>query len=220
MAPAYDAVLFDLDGTLIDSERGIMVSLRHAIEAIGMEQPSESDMVHFLGGTLHDALVGEFDRPEEDIQVFFEAYKDVYYDNHEYDFEMYEGMRQLVIDLHEAGVSVVIATAKPHESATRIMERADLHEYFVYIAGSKSDGTRQDKADVIAHALDALNIDPAAARVAMIGDRDVDVHGARAHNLDFIGVRWGFGPEGEFEELDVRTTVNTAAELRALLLGA
>lgn len=218
--PAYDVVLFDMDGTLIDSERGIMVSLRHAIDAIGMEQPSEADMIHFMGAPLRDSLVGVFGRPEEDMEIFFEAYKDVYYGDHEYDFEIYEGIHQLVIDLHAAGVSVVIATAKMHESATRIMEKANLHDYFVYIAGSKSDGTRQDKAEVIAHAFEVLNIDPATAKVAMVGDRDVDVHGARAHNLDFIGVRWGFGPEGEFEELDVRTTVDTVDQLRALLLGA
>jgi len=221
--PKYDIVLFDLDGTLIDSESGIITSIRHAIDAIGMEQPDQSEMVHFMGAPLRDSLIGVFGRPEEDVEIFFNAYKDVYFGNHEYDFEMYDGIRELVQDLHAAGVTVVLATAKPQESAERILERAELVDYFVYVAGSKSDGTRQDKAEVIAHAFDVLKerhgIDPNAARIAMIGDRDVDVHGARAHDLDFIGVRWGFGTEGEFEELEVQTTVNDTTALRSLLLG-
>ena len=95
---------------------------------------------------------------------------------------------------------LAVATSKPTYSATRILEHFGLAGCFAFIGGSDLAGTRHDKASVIAHTLDELGAAgslPAGARVVMVGDREHDVHGARAHHLDAIGVLWGYGDSAE-----------------------
>jgi len=215
----YDVVLLDLDGTLIDSQPGILRSLRHGFDAIGMEQPTDEQMSVFLGPPLHVALVDTFGRDPADIEVFFAAYCQRYFHDAEYDFQVYPGVAELIATLEASGVRLVLATAKPHESASRILEHAKLETHFEYVAGSKSDGSRQDKALVLAHLFDELRIDPTHQRCVMVGDRDVDFHAAQAHGIDWIAVQWGFAPAGELEALPATHHAQDAQDVAAFILG-
>ena len=219
-APRYDVVLLDLDGTLIDSEPGILRSLRHGIDAIGMEQPEDDAMSVFLGPPLHVSLVETFGRDPKDIEVFFAAYCQMYFHAAEYEFEVYPGVSELIATLTDSKVRLILATAKPHESASRILEHAGLRQDFEYVAGSQADGSRQDKAEVLAHLFQALDIDPGRHRCVMVGDRDVDFLAAQAHGIDWIAVHWGFAPPGELDALPATHRAHTAQDVADFILGS
>ena len=95
-----------------------------------------------------------------------------------------------------------------------------MSDYFAFIGGAALDGTRHRKADVIAHTLDALRADTDLdldLGVVMVGDREHDMLGARAHAIPSIGVLWGYGSEAELISAGATRVVSTPAELLAAL---
>lgn len=219
MTPAYDVVLIDLDGTIIDSEPGIQSALRYAlVEGFGIS-PTSAELQEFMGPPLADILPRVFGMTDPaDHARFFELYCEKYFHDSEYEFDVYPGVPELIADLHANGVDVVLATAKPQESAERILDRAGLRMLFEFVAGSASDGSRQDKADVISHAFGHINADGSTHRIVMVGDRDLDARAAREHSVDSILVAWGYAPDGELDSAPATHVVGTVAELQALLL--
>jgi phosphoglycolate phosphatase len=214
----YEVVLLDLDGTIIDSLPGIAVSVRHGLEAIGFTGVTDEVIMKFMGPPLKDVLVDHYGRPESDIDSFFTAYKEKYFDNAEYDFELYPGLAQLIADLNAAGVTLILATAKPDVSAERILQHAKLDHLFAIVAGSHEDGSRQHKTDVLTHAFELASIDHTAGSIVMVGDRDSDIVAAEHFGIDSIAITYGYAPEGELEALSPTFYAANADELRAILL--
>ncbi|MFM8154661.1 MAG: HAD hydrolase-like protein [Actinomycetes bacterium] len=217
-SPRYEVVLLDLDGTVIDSLPGIAVSVRHGLEAIGFEEITDEVIMKFMGPPLKDVLVDHFGRPESDIDGFFAAYKEMYFDDAEYDFELYPGLGRLIEDLNAAGVMLILATAKPDVSAERILRHAKLDHLFAIVAGSHEDGSRQVKTDVLAHAFELASIDHTGTSIVMVGDRDTDIVAAEHFGIDSIAITYGYAPAGELEALSPTFYAANADELRAILL--
>jgi phosphoglycolate phosphatase len=217
-SPRYEVVLLDLDGTVIDSLPGIAVSVRHGLEAIGFEEITDEVIMKFMGPPLKDVLVDHFGRPESDVDEFFVAYKERYFDDAEYDFELYPGLGRLIEDLNAAGVTLILATAKPDVSAERILRHAKLDHLFAIVAGSHEDGSRQVKTDVLAHAFELASIDHTGTSIVMVGDRDTDIVAAEHFGIDSIAITYGYAPEGELEALSPTFYAANADDLRAILL--
>lgn len=219
--PAYDVVLIDLDGTIIDSEPGIHTALRYAlVEGFGIV-PTTAELQEFMGPPLSDILPRVYGMADpSDHARFFELYCEKYFHDTEYEFDVYPGVSELIADLHAHGVDVVLATAKPQESAERILDKAGLRPLFEFVAGSASDGSRQEKADVIAHAFEHINADGSTHRIVMVGDRELDAQAAQAHEVDSILVEWGYAPEGELAAAGATHVVRDVGALRAHLLPA
>lgn len=219
MTPPYDVVLLDLDGTIIDSEPGVHAALRHALVTGFGISPTQVELEEFMGPPLDEVLprlYGMTDRT--DIQRFLELYCEVYFHGTEYEFDVYPGMIDLIRDLSGAGILLALATAKPGESAERILAHADVLDRFTFVAGSATDGSRQDKADVIAHAFENIEADGSTHRIVMVGDRALDARAAGAHGVDSIVVDWGYAPPGELDDCGATHQAGSVTELRALLL--
>ena len=218
-AAPYDVVLLDLDGTIIDSAPGVFSAVRYGlVEGLGIT-PTTAQLEEFMGPPLHDVMPRVFGITDPaDIRRFFDCYCEAYFHGTEYEYDPYPGMLDLIADLHAAGVRLVLATAKPHESATRILQHAGVEHRFDFVAGSETDGSRQDKADVIEHAFQQIEADGSTHRIVMVGDRALDVHAATAHGVDSIAVEWGYAPPGELDDCGATHRVVDARQLRALLL--
>ncbi|MET0898880.1 MAG: HAD-IA family hydrolase [Mycobacterium sp.] len=208
-------VLFDLDGTLTDSAQGIVASFRHALTEIGAEIP-DGDLAGRIVGppmlrTLHSMGLGE------QAEAAMTAYRADYTTRGWSMNSVFDGIEPLLIDLQTRGVRLAVATSKSEPTARRILEHFGLDGYFEVIAGASPDGSRAEKADVVAHALRQLQ--PLPDRVLMVGDRRHDVEGAAAHGIDAVVVGWGYG-RADFDDSDV--TVSRVADIAALreVLGA
>jgi phosphoglycolate phosphatase len=213
--PRPQLVIFDLDGTLTDSARGVVSSFRHALSVIGAPVPDDPDLASRVVGppmqhTMHGLGLG--DRADAAIA----AYRADYTTRGWLINEVFDEIPELLADLRAASVRLVVATSKAEPTARRILEHFGLDGHFEVIAGSSVDGVRATKADVIAHAM--AQLDPMPQHVLMVGDRSHDVHGASHHGIETVVVDWGYG-SADFDEADRarRQHVETVAELREVL---
>ena len=212
-----DVILIDLDGTITDSIPGIFRCLRLALPVIGMEGIDDDELRTWLGPPLRVTLLERYGRTEEDLDRFVVAYRAEYFGGGEYEFEVFPGMEQLIRDIGVSDTRLVLATAKPIESAERVLTRAGLIDSFDFVSGTELDLMRQDKPSVIAHGVESVGLDITTVDAVMVGDRKEDVAGGRHHGFRTAGVRWGYADPGELEDADATYLVADAAELRAVL---
>lgn len=192
-------VLFDLDGTVTDPEKGITLCVAHALKHFGIETPELSALRKFIGPPLLDSFMEFYGFSREKAAEAVEKYRERFSVTGIFENEPYPGIERLLGGLKEAGCTLAIASSKPEVYTKRIIEHFELAPYFARVCGSELDGRRTDKAEVIAYALDSLG-SPAAEKVLMVGDRRHDVIGAKKNGIVSIGVLYGFGDESELRE--------------------
>lgn len=196
-APARQIVLFDLDGTLSESEPGILGSLTAALLSLTLVAPSYDVMRHAIGPPFEVGLP-EIGIPVEHVPAVIAAYRDVYENTGLFETRLYDGVVEMLDALADAGCTLCLATSKPEPSARRVIEHLDLTDRFKVIGGATFDSVRRTKSAVISHVLDQLGL-VGGPELIMVGDRNHDIEGAREHGIDTIAVAWGYGSRAEHE---------------------
>lgn len=112
-----------------------------------------------------------------------------------YENKLYPGVPKALSSLRQLGATLFVATSKPTAFARRIVEHFGIAGDIREVVGSEFDGTRSDKAHLIAHILKAHSLSPTAT--FMVGDREHDVRGAKANAVAAIGALWGYGSRSE-----------------------
>lgn len=209
-------ILFDLDGTLTDSGPGIMNSARYALEKLGV-RPTEEELHSFIGPPLHLSFQNTYGFSEEKSFEGVRLYREYYAEKGIFENELYPGVDRLLQKLKDSGKSLILATSKAEFYAKKVMDHFRLTGYFDFMAGSEMDGSRSDKAEVIAYALEGAGVADKASAL-MIGDRSHDIIGAKKNGLDSVGVLYGYGDRPELEEAGADAIAATVEEL-GLLLG-
>lgn len=188
-------VLFDLDGTLIDTAPDLVASLNHAIATIGLEPVGQGDVGHLVGhgaramiakaATLHGR---RFDVGETD--GLLAALLAHYLNTMPGQSRPYPGVRPALERLAEAGIAVAICTNKPVRLATILIERLGLDRHFSAIAGGDSFAVRKPEAG---HLIGTLGLAGGHADAAvMVGDSVNDIEAARRAGLPSIAVSFGY----------------------------
>lgn len=217
----YKNLLFDLDGTLTDSSEGITKSMQAALRAIGIDEPDLNNLTKFIGPPLRGSMVKFYNSTPDEVQTALEVYRERYTRVGWMENKAYPGMVKLVRDLQAAGFKTGMCTAKPEFFAVPIAERFGYKPYLTDITGSTLDGSMDDKAQVVALALQKWGIatPEQKATVVLIGDRREDVLAAHANGIKCIGIGYGFGTLEELQEVDVDEFVETVEALRHYFLG-
>ena len=211
-------IFFDLDGTISDSALGITNAVSYALEHMGIQPPPREKLLHYIGPPLIRTFSSDYDLTPAEGERAVELYREYYNVTGIYECRMYAGMDELLRRLREAGARLVLATCKPTVMATRVLDHFGLTPYFEMVSGPELDGTRNEKHEVVAYALEQLGID-SPHRVIMVGDRRDDVLGAKACGVDCVGVLWGFGSHEELEAAGAVKTVDSGDQLLDFLLG-
>lgn len=214
----YDAVLFDLDGTMLDSAPGIIDSLEDTFRHFNWDVPPRSELMHYIGPPLIESFRTRLGLDEEHAWETLRVYREDYRRDGAFDAAIFPGVVGILEQLNAAGVPVAVATSKPETQAVRILEHFELSSMFTVICGATEDETRSTKSAIVAGALSGLRqAGHAAERAVLIGDRVYDVEGAAANNIPSIIVEWGYGSPAE--AVGAVATVYSADQLRNLLLG-
>lgn len=208
-------VLLDLDGTLSDSEPGILRSLQWACEQEGFPVPTEAEVRSVIGPPFEIGLPS-IGIPDDALERVIDTYRDRYTRIGAYENTLYPGIVEMLDALAELGLSLSVATAKPEQTAHPILDHFGISDRFDVRAGATLTSERRTKAQVIDFALRELEIhaDPDLVdHVIMVGDRNHDVLGAMHHGITCIGVTWGYGSIPELLSSGAVALADTPAEV-------
>lgn len=208
----YDAVVFDLDGTLFDAEDGITSSVEYAMTRLGLPIPQGTDLREVVGPPLRDSFRTLLRVPEEQIEQAMEWYHADFTTRGMFRYAVYPHIRDILHMLHEGGVHVGLATSKPRKLAVAILEHFALDEDFDSVIGEGMEKGQLGKPELIRRALPDKY-----RRAAMVGDRRFDMEGAKAAGVEGIGVSYGCGSEDELERAGATVIVPDTESLRAVL---
>lgn len=198
MSRPYTAVLFDLDGTIVDSAPGITATLAYTFEQLGLPIPTPAELLRWVGPPIMDSFrdLAHFDLPQAERALAI--YRVRYLETGVFDATVYAGVAEVLRAIHEAGIPLSLATSKPETPARLVLEHYDLVQYFDELTGASDDEVRSAKADVVEEALRRLAVDGAdLSRPVMVGDRIHDIEGAAEHDVPTIYVTWGYGSPAE-----------------------
>ena len=213
---AYDAILFDLDGTLTDAGPGITKSIQYALSKFGIREQNLDRLVPFIGAPLFDSLRNRYSLEEPEARQAVEFYREYYSDFGIYENAVYPGIPELLRELREKGKKLGVATLKPVVFADRVLNNFGLDDYFDLVAGSGLDAAGLSKTQIIQQALSKLT-DVSKEKVVMVGDRGHDVIGARKNGIDSIAVTYGYGTLEELQNANPMHIADSVESLRTLL---
>jgi phosphoglycolate phosphatase len=191
-------LLWDLDGTVVDSMPVIAKSLNETCLTYGKPALPFENLRPFIGPELGDSLAFLLDLEEqEDIQEAKRIYRS-FYARDMLTSPIFEGLQAALDHFHDHGIKQYIATSKHQGYAQQIIEALGLNSRFIEVYGSQADGHLGNKKDLLSHILteEALS----AAQTVMIGDTRFDIEAGRHHNLSTVGVLWGYGGKEALEE--------------------
>ena len=208
----YKYLLWDLDGTIVNTFEGITKSFAYALEHYGIYVKDMNELSCVIGPPLYDAFVNFFNFSDKDANDGVAKYRERYNNTYIVESELYEGIKETIEKFSSLGYKHILATAKPQNFAEGLLDHYGLTDKFTFIAGATLDKSRNSKTKVLEYILNTLSIEDVSDLV-MIGDREFDLKGADMFSIDAIGVLWGFG---SYEELNSSPHIYLAKDAKDL----
>ncbi|MFM6968475.1 MAG: HAD hydrolase-like protein [Microbacteriaceae bacterium] len=212
----YDVVLWDLDGTVMDSAPGIYLSFEHTFARMGLTAPSRAELRRYLGPPLKSTFGEILGFSAEDTARAIALYRDEYHSVGAFAAEPFPGVVDLIEDVRAAGMVTALATSKAEKAARLVTGHFHLDHLFDVYGCATDDDVRKTKSDVLDFVLAELGERGTdRSRIVLVGDRIHDVDGAQEFGVDCVLVEWGYGSSVEFAE--ATGSVTTVSELREFL---
>jgi phosphoglycolate phosphatase len=214
-APAFRLVVFDCDGTLVDSQHSIVAAMGAAFDETGLGEPDAAAVRHIVGLTLEEAVVRLLPRaiPEQHRQVAA-AYRRAFHGirlRPDYQEPLFEGMREVIEALDRAGSLLGIATGKSRRGLIATLGRHGLGDRFVTLQ-TADDNVGKPAPDMLLRAMLETGSEP--AQTVMIGDTVYDLDMARRAGTAGIAATWGY-----HDAADLGPYADAIAESPAALLS-
>lgn len=213
----FGTILFDFDGTIANTGRGIVNAAGYALEKFGITVKDKTELYKFVGPPLVAAFEDFYGFTEEKAVKAVEYYREYYKTKGVFETDIYPGIKPLLKTLKTEGYTVAVATSKPEFFVHQISDSEDISKYFDVVSGATFDASRGTKEEVIRYALELLNKENADG-VVMVGDRFYDAEGAKKCGIPTIGVLYGFGSEEELKKAGVFATAKTPEEVHKIIL--
>lgn len=189
-------VLFDLDGTLIDSSEGITRSVQYALKKYGIDEPDLAKLKCFIGPPLPGSFMKYYHFPEAQAKEAVGAYREYYRPTGIFQCCLYPGVEKCIRTLKEQGYLIGVASSKPEIFCKKILDHFGILELFDEVAGATEDGSIGTKEQVLNEVIRRFGQVPKDA-MCLIGDTIYDVEGANRVGIKTIGVSFGFGDAQE-----------------------
>lgn len=192
----YELVVFDWDGTLMDSTRMIARSLQQACRDVGVPAPSEADALFVIGLNLADTFARVAPGLDADGQrALAERYRHHFLAN-EAEAILYDGVPEMLADLHGAGRRLAVATGKARRGLDRVLQQTGLGRWFE-ATRCADEGFAKPHPGMLLMLLDLTGVDPANA--VMVGDTTHDLELAANAGVDAVAVDYGAHPASLLE---------------------
>lgn len=209
-------ILFDLDGTLTDSAKGVIASVRHSMDNFQEFPKEDQDLLFLIGPPLWDSFTGYFGLSEQDAAKTLKKYRKHYEEDGMYLTSIFPGVKEMLGELLSKGKKLGVATSKSQDFAVKILTHYGLIHYFDFVAGSDNANIdlRNTKAKVLNYAMENMQSD--VSETVLIGDRMYDIIGAKAVGIPVVAVEYGYGTRTELVSYGADYIVKTPEEVTAL----
>lgn len=214
--PAYDLVVFDWDGTMMDTTALITKSIQYAAREMGLKVPSDDLASSIIGLDWKNALaIAVPDLPLGRAEEFAAHYRAHYVPNEEQVY-LFPGMEALVRELKASGVTVAVATGKSRRGLNRVLELTGLTDVF-FTTKTADVCAPKPNPDMLEEIAIETGVDK--ARTVMVGDTTHDLYMAKHYGCDGIGMTWGAMRTEDLVKAEPVAIVGNAEELRKVLAG-
>ncbi len=216
----YRAVLFDLDGTLIDSGQDIVGSVRYALGQVFSDRslPGNEEILVLVGRPL-ESIVRELGYPadHESTRRFAEVYRAYYADHYNDNTKLYPGIKELLGHLQHAGVKIGLVTTKHQIQAEFTLAGSGLVCYFDYVHGWQEGRKHKPDPEPVLASLSRLDVQPGLA--VMVGDSELDIESAKAAGVDTCAVTYGFRPAWFLKSFNPDFLVGRPADVLPIVIS-
>lgn len=209
----FPVVLFDLDGTVVDSGSIILASMRHATRSVLGREYSDEELMRAVGGPGLEAQMAAFapERVDELVQVY-RAHNEPLHD----ELEACAGMEEALAHLRDEGRRLGVVTAKRRSTVELAFARIPLRHLFETVVGGDETANQKPHPEPLLLAAERMGADP--AQTAYVGDSPFDMRAAKAAGMHAIAVTWGrIHDRARLEKEEPDAVVDTAEELLARL---
>lgn len=212
-----NVILFDLDGTVIDSKQGIFNALYYTFDKLGMPRGEKLD--RFIGPSIGASFMKIYGFNVEQAHNAVAIYREYYSTKGILECSLYDGIIELVLALKKDGKRVGIATKKPAEFTLSILKNLKVDQHFDAICGSDLSETHDSKAHIIKKGALLLSQKIDLSDVVMVGDTKYDIIGSNDAGVNSIGILYGYGTREELTEHGATWICENMEQLSRLLLN-
>lgn len=216
--PNYDVVLFDFDGTIADTSRGIKNAIRYSLAQKDIPVGDPAGLDYFIGPPLYDGYHHVYGTEDPLTSELVDLYRVYYGKQGVFELELYPGIKEMLVALKEAGVKTAVTSSKPLHFLEMAVPSVGVDVYFDAIIGPELKNKEANKTYLVHKGMEKLGVS-AEDRVCMVGDRFFDVEGGKNAGVHAIGVTYGFGTAEELQSAGADFLAHSAKELKDLLLG-
>lgn len=215
----YDIVIFDLDGTLLNTIGDLAASVDYVMRSRNLPEHTDAEYRQMVGGGIkrlvERALPEHLSKDEAYVDECVTQFRRYYVDNIDRHTVPYEGMHELLRDLQRQGMKLAVASNKFQHGTDRLVSKFFSDIDFAAIEGNREGAPLKPDPQIVTGILERTAI--AKERAVMIGDSGIDIRTASAAGIDSVGVAWGFRFAEELYEAGAERVVSTVDELRACL---
>lgn len=212
----YDLVIFDLDGTLLNTIGDLAASVDYVMRSRNLPEHTDTEYRQMVGGGIRRlverALPATLASDSEYVDECVTQFRHYYVDNIDRYTTPYDGMCELLVDLRRAGVQVAVASNKFQHGTERLVSKFFADIDFIAVEGNREGAPLKPDPAVVERIMERSSV--SRERVVMVGDSGIDIRTAAAANIASIGVAWGFRFAEELREAGARCVVATMEELR------
>lgn len=212
----YKCVIFDLDGTIADTKQGIINGYKYAAAQMGFKYLKTYDN-DIIGPSLYDSFTKFYKFSDDKAKEAVDLYRKYYREKGYLEYNLYDGVKKLIIDLKHNGMSISLATTKYKYFAELMLKNSEIYEYFDCVAGSNADGSLSGKKELLEYVM--IKTGYSSDNCVMVGDRFYDAVGANQVEMDFISAGYGYGKDEEFKGLKIDYTVSKAYDILKIVIN-
>lgn len=186
----YTLIMFDMDGTLLDTFDGLMNSLNDTLAHFGERKLSKEEIKPYIGPRVYDTFRNDFNKNHDESTKMTDWFRDNYISEHLFEAHLYPNVIDSLDNLKSKGFEMVIVTNKRYDYANKLVDYFELRKYFDKVYGTDFENTLS-KHNLIIQCLNDYNIKAKSA--LLIGDTTHDLEAAEKCKVDFVPVSYGFG---------------------------
>ncbi len=209
-------LLFDFDGTIVDTSEGIIKSMHYAFEKLGIKTLPDLRIKQVIGPPLQEMfkiLLNSTDKEIINKGIFY--FREIYSKNGLSQLKLYDNVQETLSYLYTRNINLFIVTSKPYEFTKTIIENLEIKKYFKDISGTSLNKEVKSKGDRVGGIIKKYKLE--IEKTVMIGDRKEDILAARQNKLKTIGMLYGFGKKEELKSVDCSYLCSEFEDLKSIL---